>query len=100
MTYEEIDSTGNTCAQARWDRGQRLTNQELDELTRWSRWGSDGYPIQKIGRHWSIDRPWDSRCFKTKREATEAWEIYIAILIRLSGLAAYERAVQRLEEQA
>jgi hypothetical protein len=96
MTHTEIDAAGNACAQARWDRGQRLTDAEKETLMWNSRFGSDSYPIRKIGRHWSIDRQGDSRCFKTKREAVQAWEIHIAILIRLSGLAAYERAIAEL----
>jgi hypothetical protein len=99
MTHDEITSTGDACANARWNRGQRLTDTERDDLMWNSRFGSDSYPVRKLGRHWSIDRPWDTRCFNTKREAVQAWETYIAILMRLSGLAAQERSFNELSER-
>jgi hypothetical protein len=100
MTHDEITSTGDACAHARWDRGQRLTDAEKETLMWNGRFGSDSYPVRKMGRHWSIDHASAaSRCFPTKREAVQAWETYIAILLRLSGLAAQERAFNELSER-
>jgi hypothetical protein len=99
MTHTEITATGDALANARWNRNERLTAAEKETLMWDSRFGSDSYPIRKIGRHWSIDRQGDTRCFATKREAVQAWEIYISILIRLSGLAAQERAFAELSER-
>lgn len=49
-----------------------------------TRWGSDGYPIRKVGRGWI----WEDWCgvkgapvvYPTKREATQAIENFIDIL--------------------
>tara|TARA_R110000744_G_scaffold25522_6_gene63274 strand:+ start:1828 stop:2031 length:204 start_codon:yes stop_codon:yes gene_type:complete len=56
-----------------------LTTEENKELTHWSRFGSDGYPVTKIGRKWSVTH--FPKMFATKREATAQWEKYIDILI-------------------
>lgn len=47
------------------------------------RWGSDGYPVQKLGRGWTwvteaVKGP--PTIFKTKREATESFERFLEIL--------------------
>jgi len=97
-TFEQIDEVGNSCADARWDRGQRLTEDERRALTHDSRWGSDGNPIIKLGRKWAYE--WGGRTsplYTTKREAVEAWEIQLAIYRRLAGLAAQERAIAESE---
>ena len=48
-----------------------------------SRFGSDGYPIRKLGRGWA----WDFRSvkgppvvFKTKREAVASFEAFMGVL--------------------
>ncbi len=48
-------------------------------------WGSDGYPIHKLGRGWTWG-PWRSIkgppvIFKTKKEAVASFEAYENILI-------------------
>jgi hypothetical protein len=60
-----------------------LTDDENALLVHISRFGSDGYPIQKLGRGWA----WSYRgikgppvIFKTKREAIASFEAYEAIL--------------------
>lgn len=62
-----------------------LSEAEARFLAHMCRWGSNGYPIQKVKRGWI----WGEFCgvkgpltvFKTKREAFAAVEQYIYILI-------------------
>lgn len=76
-----------------------LTESERALLVHLSRWGSDGYPIQRYakGRKWSwggfqgIKGP--PTMFKTKREAIESFEVYYGILRELAGQEAYARAI-------
>lgn len=62
-----------------------LTEDECSLLTHVTMWGSDGYPIRKVGRQWtwgpyrSIQGP--PVLFKTKREAVESFELYESILL-------------------
>ena len=54
------------------------------------RWGSDGYPIQRIGRgwHWNASHGVGGcpKVFKTKKEASAAIEAYVSLLCdRLAG---------------
>lgn len=93
--YDEITETGEALAHAAFERGDRLTEYELRALGQWSMFGSDGYPIRKLGRHWSIDHPAaaGTSLYNTKRDATRAWEILIAKWIRLKGLEAQARAM-------
>lgn len=86
------NETGKALALARFERGQRLTEDERRALTVWSMYGSDGYPIAKCGSKWRIDSDvYSGPLFKTKREAWCAWETFLSILIALSGLEAQER---------
>lgn len=78
---EEQERTGRALAAARFERGVRLTEAERDALRHDSRFGSDGYPVRKLGRgyvyeHAAASSP--SIC-KTKREAIIGWEIKLAI---------------------
>ena len=63
---------------------QNLTEDENALLAHLSHWGSNGYPIQKLGRGWT----WSFRgikgppvIFKTRREAVASFEAYEQILI-------------------
>ena len=61
-----------------------ITADEEDLLTHWSRFGSDGYPIKRLGRgwHWSykkIKSP--PTIFRTKREAVASFEAFIDVLL-------------------
>ncbi len=67
-----------------------VTADERDLLTHVSRWGSDGYPVKRVGsRHWS----WSYRdsintpaVYKTKREAVASFEAYHSMILdRLAG---------------
>lgn len=72
----------------------------LTEDERWlvdhvSMWGSDGYPVRKRGNHWS----WDCRSlksptvYKTKREATAAFEAYLDVLHSCKAAESYRAAL-------
>ena len=67
-----------------------LAEAERATLTHWSRWGSDGYPVRKVGRGWHAEG--FPTVFKTKRAAVAQWEQYIESLIARSGVDAYLRA--------
>jgi hypothetical protein len=97
MTTTFLDK--HPCATARADRGQWLTEREHQTLTHWSRWGSTGYPVHKLGRGWTIDSPVAQGfgVFKTKREAVARWEEVIDILIDLKGIEAYNRHMAERE---
>jgi len=62
-----------------------VTEDERALLNHVIRWGSDGYPVSKVGsRHWSWG-PWRSvngpPCvFPTKREAVASFERFLDIL--------------------
>jgi hypothetical protein len=63
-----------------------LTEDEQAILNHDARWGSDGYPVKRVGSHHWAWGPWRSIngppvVFKTKREAVASFEAYIAILI-------------------
>lgn len=58
----------------------QLTEDEQGLLNHIIRWGSDGYPVRKFGRGWTWG-PFRSIkgspiVYKTKREATAAFEAY------------------------
>ncbi len=68
-----------------------LTETETAELTHWSRFGSDGYPIRKLSSgNWIL--PHFPVVYKTKREAAAQWERYIDALIERHGLAVKAEA--------
>jgi hypothetical protein len=66
------------------NKSNLLTQAESDFLRHMSRWGSDGYPIQKAGRKWFWTDFWGCKgspiAYKTKREAATAIESYISLL--------------------
>jgi hypothetical protein len=60
-----------------------LSDDESSLLTHVMMWGSDGYPIKRLGHGWtwnyrSISHP---KIFKTKREAIVSFEAFESILI-------------------
>ncbi len=66
-----------------------LTEDERALLTHLSRFGSDGYPVRKLGREWTWG-PWRSvsgppTLFKTKREAVASFERFYDILVDASA---------------
>lgn len=93
---QEIDATGSMLADAAYERGDRLTPEELRALNHSCMWGSQGYPITRYrSGHWSIDHPAAPRMplYDRKRDAVRAWEILLAKWRRMAGLAAYDRAM-------
>lgn len=64
-------------------RNANLSEDEDSLLTHVTMWGSDGYPIRKLGHRWT----WNYRSlstpmiYKTKREAVASFEAYEMILI-------------------
>ncbi len=83
-----------------------LSDDERALLNHWSRFGSDGYPIRKLGnsgRCW-VWGPWRSvkgppTTFKTKREAVASFEAFIDVLIEAKGEEAHERANAELRHR-
>jgi hypothetical protein len=62
-----------------------ITEDETALLNHITRWGSDGYPVRKLGRGWTWG-PWLSvngppTVFKTKREAVASLEAFEQVLI-------------------
>ena len=61
-----------------------LTQAENDFLRHMSMFGSDGYPVKKVGRNWQWMEFWGVKgaptTYKTKRECVAAIEKYIDIL--------------------
>ena len=75
--------------------GRPLNEDERGLLTHLSMWGSDGYPVRKLGRKWtwgfrSLDAP---VCYATKREAWTAFEAFYDVLVDASGEEARDRAL-------
>ena len=80
-----------------------LSDDERSLLNHIMMFGSDGYPVKKIGRGWS----WSYRglagppmIFKTKREAVASFEAYENILIDCAGQEAKHRYEAELSARA
>jgi hypothetical protein len=61
-----------------------ITESERSLLTHISRWGSDGYPVHRLGKRWSWGTdavPGPPTVFRTKREAVESFERFHDILL-------------------
>lgn len=61
-----------------------ITEDEKALLVHISRWGSDGYPVRKVGKVWSWG-DWrlikgSPVVFRTKRDAVKSFETYLGIL--------------------
>ena len=90
-SYTEINETAAALAQACHERGDRITTDEDRACAHYSMFGSTGYPVRKLGRKWIVDHAiLQSPTFTTKREAVDAWEIRIHIVIRMKGLQQYD----------
>lgn len=67
-----------------------LTDRERRLITHVGMFGSDGYPVSKVGsKHWAYEG--GPRVFPTKREAVAAFEAYFDVLLDLL-------AVERMRE--
>jgi hypothetical protein len=74
-----------------------ISEDERALMTHVTMWGSDGYPVRKLGRGWT----WDYRSIKgppivyrTKRAAVTQLESFLTVLREAYAEEAYERAVQ------
>ncbi|MFL5909461.1 MAG: hypothetical protein ACJ768_02665 [Gaiellaceae bacterium] len=73
-----------------------LTEDEQSLVTHISMWGSDGYPVRKLGRGWwweyreTVKAP---QIYKTKRAAVAAFETFLEVLHCCLRAAAYRRAM-------
>ena len=61
-----------------------ITEDEQALLAHIVRWGSDGYPVKKLGRGWTWG-PWRGvqgppAVFKRKRDAVESFEKFLDVL--------------------
>lgn len=81
---------------------RRVTDDERRLLTHVSLFGSDGYPIRKLGRKWAIEHAAVRFpvLFATKREAVAAFEGFLDILIRAKGNEAHVRALRDAHARA
>lgn len=75
---------------------RRLTEGERELLKHVSMWGSDGYPIRRLGsRHWGWGDAYGVKgpptVFKTKREAVASFERFYDVLLEINGEEARER---------
>lgn len=67
-------------------------------------WGSDGYPIQKVGSRWiwadfrSVKG--SPTTYKTKRDAVAAFERFYDMLLEFSGEESYRRYIAEHPEAA
>jgi len=74
-----------------------ITDDERALMMHLSMWGSDGYPINKLGRGWTWG-PWRSVkgppvVFKTKRAAVASFEAFCNVLREALGEEAHARAI-------
>jgi hypothetical protein len=79
-----------------------LNQNETDILNHICRWGSDGYPITKLGNgRWVWHEFYGIKgapiVYRTKREAWAAFEAYHASLLERSGEESRQRAIAELE---
>ena len=77
-----------------------VTEDERALLQHVSRWGSDGYPVQKLKSRWTWG-PWRSvkgppTTFRTKREATASFELFLDLVRIAIGREALDRAKAQL----
>lgn len=80
----------------RGEAGNRLNDAERLLLRDWAMWGSDMYPVRKVGRVWIVDTIHGidfPGVHRTKGAAVCAFERFVAVLIDAAGQEAYERAI-------
>ena len=62
-----------------------ISDNERQWLGHMTMWGSDGYPVRKVGRGWIFDDFFGVKgtptVYRTKRQATAAVEAFEGILI-------------------
>jgi hypothetical protein len=81
-----------------------LTNADLELVNHVTRWGSEGYPIQKVGHGWhwidshGVKGP--PTVFKSKGAATEAFEGWMELKRRQIGEVRQRQARIKVVRQA
>lgn len=72
-----------------------LTDDDRALLSHINHFGSDGYPVKKLGRGWHYEFRTISSpvIYKTKRDAIAALETYLGVLRDCLGNEAYRRAI-------
>jgi hypothetical protein len=79
---------------------RQISDDERSLVIHVSMWGSDGYPVHKVGsRHWawsyrSINGP--PVVFTTKRECVNSFEEFLDVLYEALGEADKARAIANL----
>lgn len=93
-TASELEAIGRVLADGAWERGERLTEEGRNALRHEARWGSDGWPIRKLGRAgWVIESPLTagSGIYRRRFEAEEAWAVMMSKQRGLVWLEELER---------
>lgn len=80
---------------------RKVTEDERTLLNHVTMFGSDGYPVTKLGRVWvwgteAVKGP--PTVFKTKREAVASFEAFLDVLRDALGEEARERALRERAE--
>lgn len=85
VRWQLQDEMGRALASARFEQGQRLTDEERRAIQHNARWGSDSYPVRRVGKRWTLEHPALGRMpiYRTLREAVAAWETLVACWIYL-----------------
>jgi hypothetical protein len=82
------EETGAALALARAERDAWLTADEVAAIAHNVRWGSDSYPVAKLGKKWQLSHPAakGTPLYKRKLDAWAAWEVLLASWRHLQGL--------------
>lgn len=82
------EETGVALALARAEREAWLTADEVAALNHDVRWGSESYPVAKLGAKWQLNHPAakGTPLYKRKQDAWAAWEVLLASWRHLQGL--------------
>lgn len=95
QSSEAARKAGEALAFAAYERGERLREAERTALMWNRRYGSDSWPVHKVGRKWSLnhDLAKGFGLFATRTKAEIAWQTLIAKWIRMAGLEAGDAAL-------
>jgi hypothetical protein len=71
------------------NNGRQLTQNEKDLLGHVMMFGSDSYPVRKVGKKWIVDTFFGVKaspvCYKTKKAATLAFENFVRMLVDIKA---------------
>lgn len=78
-----------------------LSENERALMTHISRFGSDGYPVHKLGKKWVHGDAFGVRgspiVFKTKKEAVASFEAWHAMARERYGFEAQQRTLKEIQ---